>query len=70
MWELFIIRTRCFPTHTKISLYYELKIPQTRLDDILKDDPAKRQGESRIMQYDNILEPQPERLNYSLPTFR
>jgi len=69
LWELFIIRTRCFPMHTKITPYYELKIPQTRLEDILKDNRTKRQGESRIMQYDNILEPQPEKSNYALPYF-
>jgi len=69
LWELFIIRTRCFPMHTKITPYYELKIPQTRLEDILKDNRTKRQGESRIMEYDNTLVPLPEKSNYALPYF-
>ena len=69
LWELFIIRTRCFPMHTKITPYYELKIPQTHLEDILKDNPDKRHGESRIMEYDNTLVPLPEKSNYALPYF-
>jgi len=69
LWELFIIRTRCFPMHTKITPYFELEIPQTRLEEILKDNPAKRQRESRIMQYDSVLKPQPEKSNCVLPYF-
>ena len=69
LWELFIIRTRCFPMQTKITPYYELGIPQTRLEEILKDNPSKRQGESRIMEYDNTWVPLPERSNYTLPYF-
>ena len=69
LWELFIIRTRCFPMHTKITPYYELGIPQTRLEEILKDNPIKRQGETRIMEYDNTFVPLPEKSNYALSYF-
>jgi len=39
------------------------------LEDILKDNRTKRQGESRIMEYDNTWVPLPEKSNYALPYF-
>jgi len=50
-WELFVMRTRCFTIRSKITPFFELKIPQTSLSDIIKDVPPSPRSGSGVMRF-------------------
>ena len=53
----------------KITPFFELKIPQTRLEDILIDNPSQRQGTARVMHYDADPAPEKELSGSPYPRF-